>query len=560
MRVMCLRQLLALFLLLWLHKALGQQASMLQKLHDGINTHYDETNPILSEDGRTLYFTRVGHPYFDKTLRVDETDLSTTLTHEQYRERLSEVFYQLGDSPGQDPLSSPFNQDVWIAQSAQGQFDQIEHPKYPLNSALPNSVCAITTDPSTVVVVNQFFQDGSMQKGFSFARRINGNWVFPEPLHIYDYHNIDAGVNLTLSRDNEVMILSLSRPGGQGEHDLYAAFRVHTSLWSAPVHLGPTINTGYREITPFLTDDKRFLLFASDRPNQNGGHNIYISQRLDDSWCNWSVPQPLPAPINSAYDDAQPFYHQRSGYLYFASTRDGSSDIFRCRYPISLTTSYEEPLAAIVTKPKQSESGAANRFLFLVKDTDSGQPIEAFLSYGLGDEADDKKTVVVGKGGYWIDAPEDLSIFAEVTRKNYLPAVRHIAGQSGSRQDTVWIDIDPIKVDSRITMQAIQFVRSSDQILETSHAELERLANLLKLHPSLQITILGHTDSVGDAWALYQLSQSRAVAIKRFLVKAGIQSFRIATKGMGPSQPITDNSSEELRAINRRVEVLITKT
>ncbi len=202
----------------------------LEKLNSRINTQYDEINPVVSLDGQTIYFTRVGHPSFDKTLKVNDDDWSKTLSFKDYSLKLQEIYKALGERNSSNPVSSSFNQDIWIAGTDREPFDKVEHPSYPLNSALPNSVCAVTTDPSTIVIVNQFFKDGSMQKGFSFAKRgVKNSWKFPEPLFIYDYYNIDEGVNLTLSKDNEVMILSLARKDGEGQNDLYVSFRVHTT-------------------------------------------------------------------------------------------------------------------------------------------------------------------------------------------------------------------------------------------------------------------------------------------------------------------------------------------
>ena len=59
--------------------------------------------------------------------------------------------------------------------------------------------------------------------------------------------------------------------------------------------------------------------------------------------------------------------------------------------------------------------------------------------------------------------------------------------------------------------------------------------------------------------ALIALSEKRAFAVKTFLLAQGIGEKRISIKGMGPKEPITDNSTEELKAMNRRVEVIISE-
>ncbi len=81
----------------------------------------------------------------------------------------------------------------------------------------------------------------------------------------------------------------------------------------------------------------------------------------------------------------------------------------------------------------------------------------------------------------------------------------------------------------------------------------------MKEMPTLQIRIEGHTDNEGRAEDLLRLSEERAEAIKTFLVEKGIDKKRIVTLGYGPKYPINDNSTDELRAQNRRVEFVITQ-
>ncbi len=528
-----------------------------EKLSGQINTKYDEINPVISLDGKTIYFTRVGHPSFDKTLRVDHQDYSKTLGFSSYIKQLQDVYYQLGDDRDIDPISSPFNQDIWIATSEHGIFDQIIHPSYPLNSALPNSVCAVTTDPNKIIIVNQFYKDGGMQKGFSFAKRSGwDNWRFPEPLYIYDYYNLEAGVNLTLSKDNEVMVLSMHRKNSVGENDLYVSFRVHTTLWSAPLHMGNIINSPHNEITPFLSDDKRFLFFSSKAKDHPAGQDIFVSERLDDSWKKWSVPRALPAPINSVSDEAQPFLNQESGYLYFTSTRDGSSDIFRVNY--EKPASKPLPIAPVRTAKVQ-------KIKCLIVDGKSGHPIAGKLQYGYAGKEVFENTEVVETNGIEIPIsnPEKIVRFkAEVegyiTREIRIDIADLLLRHEG-HQPTVRVPADPLVTDAKISLAPIYFLKGKEKILSGSFAELDRLFNIMKQYPSLQIRIEGHTDNVGDEFALFLLSEKRASAIKKYLVTSGIQSYRIKTKAYGPRRPLTDNSTEELRSANRRVEVVITK-
>ena len=119
--------------------------------------------------------------------------------------------------------------------------------------------------------------------------------------------------------------------------------------------------------------------------------------------------------------------------------------------------------------------------------------------------------------------------------------------------------LDPLEVNDKIELQPIFFQQSKAIILESSYSELEHLANIMQENPNLEIRIEGHTDNVGKPEDLLRLSEDRANAIRDFLTKKGVDGRRVQTIGYGPKFPINDNSTDELRSLNRRVEVRITK-
>ena len=76
----------------------------------------------------------------------------------------------------------------------------------------------------------------------------------------------------------------------------------------------------------------------------------------------------------------------------------------------------------------------------------------------------------------------------------------------------------------------------------------------MELNPGLKVQIEGHTDSIGSKEYNQKLSDRRAQAVKEYMVNKGVSASRMTTKGMGESDPIADNHTEEGRAYNRRVE------
>ena len=97
----------------------------------------------------------------------------------------------------------------------------------------------------------------------------------------------------------------------------------------------------------------------------------------------------------------------------------------------------------------------------------------------------------------------------------------------------------------------------SDVVKPTARANLTDLSNSLRRYPDTEVLIVGHTDADGSESYNMNLSQRRADAARNFLVSQGIPAERVRTQAMGESEPVSDNSSEAGKALNRRVEVAI---
>ena len=108
-------------------------------------------------------------------------------------------------------------------------------------------------------------------------------------------------------------------------------------------------------------------------------------------------------------------------------------------------------------------------------------------------------------------------------------------------------------------LDAVTFETGSATLTATSSAQLDQLAAVLTAFPTAAVSIEGHTDNTGDAAANKTLSGQRAEAVKSALVSKGIAADRIAATGFGQEKPIASNDTEEGRAKNRRVEIVVTK-
>lgn len=119
------------------------------------------------------------------------------------------------------------------------------------------------------------------------------------------------------------------------------------------------------------------------------------------------------------------------------------------------------------------------------------------------------------------------------------------------------------KVDEKIiinepfTLNGIYFETNSATLLPDSYPALDELVEYLQRNENQQLSITGHTDSIGSVKDNLSLSEKRAASVAAYLIRKGISLVRISSSGKGEAEPIESNKYEEGRAKNRRVEFLL---
>jgi hypothetical protein len=168
--------------------------------------------------------------------------------------------------------------------------------------------------------------------------------------HAQRYSDWSAPVNLgpainsafsdqgpAISKNGLSLYFTSNRPGGLGGFDMYVSQRASIDdAWGSPVNLGPTVNTTFDEGNPAFSRDEHLMFFQSKRPGGLGGIDLWVSQRehTHDDF-DWQLPVNLGPGVNSAADDNGPSYfdNQEDGapQLYFGSSRPGglgAADIY----------------------------------------------------------------------------------------------------------------------------------------------------------------------------------------------------------------------------------------
>ena len=102
----------------------------------------------------------------------------------------------------------------------------------------------------------------------------------------------------------------------------------------------------------------------------------------------------------------------------------------------------------------------------------------------------------------------------------------------------------------------MHFATDRAEILPDSQPQIAAVVELLRADDTLSLSIEGHTDNTGDAARNRTLSQARAAAVVAAITDAGIAGDRLASAGHGDTRPVADNTTDDGRAQNRRVELV----
>ncbi|MEI6408428.1 MAG: OmpA family protein [Bacteroidota bacterium] len=476
-------------------------------LGDGVNTDADEYFPSLTADGETLIFTRK-----EKGFMGDENF---------YRSSLVDGVWQKA-VPLED-INTPQNEGAQAIS--------------PDGSWLAFTACGRKGDGSQGACDLYWSQEKSTgwTKPAPFSATINSNTWDSQP---------------TISADGKSIIFSSRRPGGRGREDLWITRKLN-GKWTIPENLGPEINTGGQENTPFLHPDGQTLYFSSDSLPGLGERDLFLARRNPDG--SWGKPQNLGYPINSKSDDVALTVSLDGKTAYFASDRPGSKkiDIFSFELP-----EQDRPKPVTYAKVK-------------VIDTNTGNPTTAKLDFTDLKTGESYMTVNTRKDGTALAClPAGNDYALNVVKDHYFFYSENfnlVDSATFTKPFLLNVSLMPIPDSTTaasnvpgkanpITLRNVFFETGSSTLRSESSTELDRLVALLKQARWLHIQINGHTDNVGSEASNLTLSEARAKAVYNYLIQKGIASDRLKYKGFGKSKPVTPNDTEEGRAKNRRTE------
>ncbi len=116
----------------------------------------------------------------------------------------------------------------------------------------------------------------------------------------------------------------------------------------------------------------------------------------------------------------------------------------------------------------------------------------------------------------------------------------------------------PVDKTTWFSFDRLDFETGSATLKPASAEQLKNIAEIMKAYPKVTLKIGGYTDNVGNADANLKLSQKRAENTMQEIVKLGVDAKRLEAEGYGEKYPVADNSTEEGRAKNRRIDLRVT--
>jgi outer membrane protein OmpA-like peptidoglycan-associated protein/Tol biopolymer transport system component len=291
---------LSLMMYLWIFQIAYTQSLLPQNLGPAINSEYNEVNPVLSADGKTLFFTRSNHP--------------------------------------ENTFGAYDSEDIWYSElQPNGQWSAATRLQV-LNIWRYNSVLSISPDGNTLLINGIFNRAGNFwkQRGLSVVTREGDGWRRPRVLNVPGYYDTNLGMksNAFMSKDGQYLILAFSKRYNSEKTDLYFSRKIHEWRWSRPKRL-KKINSGRNEEAPFLSADNKTLYFASNRKGDKADFDIYMTQPQSGNWKKWSTPVLLSDTVNSSEWESYYKINADGKGALFASTKNslGMSDIFRIDFP-----------------------------------------------------------------------------------------------------------------------------------------------------------------------------------------------------------------------------------
>jgi len=399
-----------------------------------------------------------------------------------------------------------------LGQTSEGENTLVVSPiRGPINSEFQEFGPTMTPDAKTLYFYSKR-SERSYTEIFKSERKKDGTWDFPEEVSILNSPFDDQSPFIT--RDGKMILLSSNRDGSievilaDGKigisRDLYVS-NWNGKTWSVPTPLPSPINTEEIEENPHLLGDTLlFTRYPFGKPNLA---KIYYSQFQNNQW---TKPKLLPSPINDQHATIAAAFNDDGKILFFSSNRPGGFggfDLYMAKMEGETFTDVEN----------------------------LGSPINS--------------------------SEDEAYIVFQQVKKTFL-FCRRVEGKSfdiftasvPKQENLVQKKLEETK---KISLDSVYFERASSVLKSESSVPLDSIVDYLHENSEQKMKIIGHTDLTGTFEDNMILSKERAESVKQYLVSKGVDPNRLVTEGKGPTQPVVQGTDEVSSKKNRRTEFVL---
>jgi len=413
-----------------------------------------------------------------------------------------------------------------------------------INSQFNEGTCTISADGRILIFTTCEGRQGFGGCDLYISEKQGDEWGVPK--------NLGPNINSrswesqpALSADGRKLYFVSDRAGGVGRRDIWVAEKDSQNIWQKARNLGKSVNTSEEEVSPFIHVNGNTLFFASTGYPGFGGYDLYKSEKIDTAW---SAPVNLGYPLNTYEDQVSLFVsaNGKNGYYSYEKAEGGERRE-------SMLYSFEFPGEGVLENSSVFITGN-------IYDANTKKPLKADIElFILGENlpasifTSDEKT-----GGYLTILNENIRIALYINCPGYLFESETFDLSNGEKT-AVRHDfyLKPITVGNSVRLNNIFFDLNSADLSPESKTELNKIVRFLNDNAGVRISIAGHTDDLGSEQYNQQLSLNRARSVYDYLIKEGIKIQSITFAGYGESRPIMDNTDEESRKLNRRIEFTV---
>lgn len=367
----------------------------------------------------------------------------------------------------------------------------------------------------------------------------NGKWL--PPLKLNENVNKEGfrSMQPAISKDGTILYFVSDMPGGLGKMDIWYC-RIDEKGNAGPaVNLGKRINTAENEATPFFHSSSNTLFFSSEGFTGFGGLDVFKSTP-DPNDSTWDIAKNLGAPVNSGGDESYFILDkdQRSGY--FASDRK------TCK-GCSGANCYK--IFSVIKEPYKFKIHGT------VYNSETNQPLpNALLTFkDIHGDTPNFFVITDSSGNYSRELPAEIELFIKAQKNRFFADANSVSTIALTESSNFEKDffLAPIPL-GEIVIPGIEYDYNKATLRPVSIKILDDLYEFLMLNDNISVQINSHCDERGTDEYNMQLSDERAQSVVDYLLSKGIVKDRLLPKGYGKTQPLV--SSEEIEKMKTEEE------